>query len=52
MRDLVKPLEMIWAWAGSTLGLPGQMLFLCAVTIFFLALFIWIGNRHGSSGSR
>jgi hypothetical protein len=52
MRDLVMPMEMVWTWAGSTFGMPGQMLLLCAGLIGSLTLFVWFGNKQGAAGCR
>ncbi len=50
MRDLVRPFEIAWNWVGTNLGLPGQMLFVCAAVIAVLALFMWVGGRRGAAG--
>jgi hypothetical protein len=50
MRDFLKPMELAWTWMGTNLGLPGQILVICASVIVALALFVWVGNRQGAAG--
>jgi hypothetical protein len=50
MRDISKPMEVAWTWMGTNLGLPGQILLICASVIVALALFVWVGNRQGAVG--
>jgi hypothetical protein len=50
MRDLIKPFEIAWTWVSESFGLPGQILVVCALIIFVLAIFFWVGNRRGAAG--
>jgi hypothetical protein len=50
MRDLLKPFELVWTWASTNFGLPGQLFLLSASVILGLGLIAWVSNRRGAVG--
>ncbi len=46
MDELVSPFVKMWTWVSEKGGMPGQILFACAVIIIVLGVTVWLGNRR------